>query len=132
MDHELIAYLDARFREFDARFGEFGARFRESAQQIEGLREDINQQFAREREETNRQFTSLRGELEVRFTRVEETSRHAHVLIEGLYHRVGLLAEAFSGFDDKLEAVRSELKEEIGEVRILLHQSYRHLDRRIG
>jgi uncharacterized protein involved in exopolysaccharide biosynthesis len=107
MDHELIAYLDARFRE--------------TSQQISDLREETNQQFA-----------DLRGEIDVRFTGVEETARHAHVLIEDLRGDVRLIAEGVSAFDGKLDALRTELKEEIAEVRNLLEQSYRHLDRRIG
>lgn len=140
MDHELIAYLDARFRDIAQQISglreemsqQFGREREKTDGQFTSLREDMSQQFAREREETNGQFTSLRGELDVRFTRVEETARHAHVLIESLHGDVRLLAEGMSGFDGKLEALRTELKEEIGEVRILLQQSYRHLDRRIG
>ncbi|HEX2223909.1 MAG TPA: hypothetical protein VHN15_06865 [Thermoanaerobaculia bacterium] len=100
MDQELVAF-------FEKKFGE-------TAQQITSLREETVQQFA-----------SLREETSERFERVEESIRYTQITVEKMRDEIQLLAEGVSGFDEKLEAVRTELKAEIGEVRDLLTVSYR-------
>ncbi len=79
MDKELIAYLDARFKEI--------------AQQMAVSREEI----AALREETSRRFENLEG-----------STRHAVVLIEGLRHELHLVAESVFRVSERLERYRKE------------------------
>jgi archaellum component FlaC len=138
MDQELIAYLDERFREsaqalarfrdetnqrfdtIDQRFGTIDQRF-DTIDQRFGT---IDQRFGT----IDQRFDTI----DQRIDQVEEGVRHTQVLVEDVRSDVRLLAEGVSSFDGKLDAVRLELKEEIGEVRSLLEASYRDMDRRIG
>lgn len=114
MDQELVAFLEKQFGE--------------SAQQIARLREETGQQFASLREETAQQF----AETNRRFEGVEDSIRYTQITVEQMRDEIQLLAEGVSGFSEKLDTVRTELKAEIGEVRDLLRLSYSDLNRRIG
>ena len=121
MDQELIAYLDARFRE--------------AAQRVEGLREETTQQIGSLRDE----FGSLRGEFESfreettqNFGRVDEGIRQVHVVVEGLRNgEVRVVSEGVSGFKEQLSDFRAEVSREFSDVRGLVGSTYTELDRRI-
>lgn len=85
------------------------ARFREMSQQIEGFREEAAQ----------------------RLERVEIEVRHAHVRIEGLHGEVRLLAEGIMGTEEKLQAFRTEIKQEFDDTRSLMRSAYAQVDRRV-
>jgi len=149
MDQELIAYLDARFRETAQQIA--GLR-EETTGQIKGLREETAQQFAAAREETAQQITGLREEttehfkqidrrfeqvdrrfeqVDKRFEKVEETARHTLILVEGLRHEVQLLAESVSGMNEKLENYQSMTMTKFDQARKWIDPFYRELDGRI-
>jgi hypothetical protein len=160
MDQELIAYLDARFRETTQQIS--GLR-EETTQQISGLREETTQQitslrdeFLSFRGESTKQITSLRGEFlsfrgestqqitslrdefvsfreetSQNFDRADEKIRHVHVVVEGLRHEVHVLAEGLSGFGEQLSAFRTEVAHEFDDVRSLVSSSHKNLDRRL-
>lgn len=88
MDQELIAYLDKRFGE--------------NAQQIQGLREEM-----------------------------EESIRHTQILIEGARGEIRAVAEGVVGQNEKLEAFQREVKQEFNEVRQLIRPVYSELDQRV-
>ncbi|HEV7667501.1 MAG TPA: hypothetical protein VGS22_03175 [Thermoanaerobaculia bacterium] len=157
MDKDLIAYLDERFREGAQQLASFreeiDGRFRENSQQLASFREEADgrfrensQQLASFREETDgrfrensQQLASFRKEAERRFEeanrrieQVEDGVRYTQIMVEGVRGDVQLLAEGVGAFDGKLAVHRLEFKEEIEEVKALLHLSYRDLNRRIG
>ena len=128
MDQELIAYLDARFRE--------------ATQQVESLREETTQQIGSLRDEFGSlrdEFGSLRGEFESfreettqNFGRVDEGIRQVHVVIEGLRNgEVRVVSEGVSGFKEQLSDFRAEVSQEFDAVRGLVRSTYTELDRRI-
>jgi len=116
MDQELIAYLDARFRE--------------ASEQVEGLREE----FAGFRGETTQQISGLRGEItslrdefvgfreetSQNFSRADEKIRQVHIVVEDLRDEIKVLAEGLSGFGEQLNSFRTEVS-----------QSHTELDRRL-
>lgn len=106
MDQELISYLDERFRE--------------TAQQIQGLRE-----------ETTHQLQGLRQENTQRFEQLEEGIRHTQISIEGLRGEVRLVAEGMMGLDERLGFLRTELKQDIDDVRRLIPPVIASLDQRV-
>lgn len=133
---ELMAFLDERFRENARETARLiDERFQENARQMDERFQKTSQEIASFREETNGRFERMDGRFERmdgRFERVEESVRHTQIQVEGLRGDTRLLAEKIGTFDDKIESVRSELKEEIGGVKSLLLHSYGELDRRIG
>lgn len=106
MDQELIAY-------FDERFGE-------SSRQIKELREETRRQFGEFREETTR-----------RFERVDEAIRHTQVMVEDLRSDVQTVAEGVVAANERIDALRKEMKQEITEVRHFVQLSYTDLDNRV-
>ena len=106
MGQELIAYLDERFRE--------------TAQQIQGLREETRQQFQDFREETTR-----------RFEQVDEGIRHTWISIEAMRGDIRQVAEGVIGLDERLGFLRTELKQEIDQVRTFIPPLYLELDKRV-
>ncbi|HEY2293399.1 MAG TPA: hypothetical protein VGM86_22075 [Thermoanaerobaculia bacterium] len=102
MDQELIAYLDERFRETN--------------QQIAGLREE---------------FVGFREEASQGLERVEIEVREAHVKIEDLQGQVRLLAEGVMSSEEKLQAFRTEIKQEFDDTRSLMRSAYAQVDRRV-
>jgi len=79
MDQELIAFLEARFRE-------------------------TSQQIAKLREETIGRFEQV----DSRFEKLEETTRYTLILVEGLHHEVHLVAESVLGMDEKIKRYHAE------------------------
>ena len=102
MDQELIAYLDTRFRETN--------------QQIAGLREE---------------FVSFREETSQRLERVETEVREAHIKIEDLHGQVRLLAEGVMSSEEKLQAFRTEVKQEFDDTHSLMRSADAQVDRRV-
>ena len=102
MDQELIAYLDTRFRETN--------------QQVAGLREEL---------------VSFREETSQRLERVETEVRHAHVKVEDLQGQVRLLAEGVMSSEEKLQAFRTEVKQDFDDTRSLMRSAYAQVDRRV-
>jgi archaellum component FlaC len=148
---EETAQQFASFREETAQ--QFASFREETAQQFAGFREETAQQITGVRgeitsfrEETAQQITGVRGEITSfreetaqrfaettrRFEGVEDSIRYTQITVEKMRGEIQLLAEGVSSFDEKLERVRTELKEEIGGVRDLLRLSYGDLNRRIG
>lgn len=84
MDQELIAYLDARFRE-------------------------TNQQIADLREETTRRFEQV-GK---RFDEVEESIRHTRIEVEGLRGEIRQVAEGVVGVAEQLESFKKDTNRRI-------------------
>ena len=109
MDQELIAYLDARFRETN--------------QQIAGLRGE----FASFREETAQRFEGVEARLE----KIANEVGYAHVKIEDLQGQVRLLAEGVMSSEEKLQTFRTEIKQEFDDTRSLMRSSYAQVDRRV-
>jgi hypothetical protein len=107
MDQELIAYFDERFRE--------------TAQQIQGVREELKQEIQSFREETGR-----------RFERVEEKIRHTQVMVEAGRGDIRMVAEGTYGLDERLGSFRKkEVQQEFEDVRKLIRPVYSSLDQRI-
>lgn len=106
MDQELIAYFDERFRE--------------TAQQIQGVREEMMQEIQGFREETGR-----------RFERVEEEIRHTQVMVEAGRGDIRMVAEGTYGLDERLVSFRKEVQQEFEDVRRLIRPVYSSLDQRI-
>jgi predicted nuclease with TOPRIM domain len=102
MDQELIAYLDKNFRE--------------TARQIEGLREEMIGRFE---------------QVGGRFERVEEAIRHNQVSLESLRGEVRLVAEGVMGLDERLGFLREEVSREVKEADSFLRLSYEDMDRHI-
>jgi hypothetical protein len=102
MDQELIAYLDARFRE--------------ASQQVTSLRDE---------------FVSFREETSQNFRRVDEEIRQVHVVVEDLRGEVHLVAEGVTGAGEQLNAFKAEVAQEFKDVKGLLRSSHTELDRRL-
>jgi hypothetical protein len=99
MDPELVAYLDKHFRE--------------TSRQIEGLREEMRQEFAKVREETAEQI------------------RHTRVEIEGMRDQIRLVAEGVASFDEILSNFKGEVRREFEDVRALIRPAYTALHDRV-
>jgi hypothetical protein len=95
MDQELIAYLDTRFRE--------------TSQQIENLRDQVD----------------------TRFERVEAAIRHTQVMVEAVRGEVRMVAEGVMASDEKLQFFRAEVKQEFDDTRSLMRSAYAQVDRRV-
>jgi chromosome segregation ATPase len=119
MDQELIAYLDARFREAN--------------QQIAGLREEIGG-LRGELGGLRGEFESFRAETGRNFDRVDGEIRKVGGLgpmIEDLRHQIQVVSDGVKGANERLDAFKVEVAQEFKEVRSLIHLSYKDLDRRI-
>lgn len=104
------------------------------SQQFADLRGEMDERFADLRGEMSRRFDEVDGrfdEVDARIDKVDEEVRLAHVSIEGLRGDIRLVADGVITANERIDAVRTELKEEIGDVKSLLHTSYRDLDRRV-
>lgn len=109
MDQELLAYLDRRFATLDQ-------RFQETSQQIEGLRAEMNRRFQ---------------EVDRRFERLEESVRHAHVLLESLRGDNRVVAEGLMGFSDQLEQHMKEVDRKLGDLHAAISPAYRNLEEKV-
>lgn len=106
MDQELIAYFDQHFREM--------------SRQIESLREETTQQIGGLRVEVTQQIQGLREETTQRFEEVTESIRHTRVMVEGVRSDLQLLAEGMMGTNESLGVFRTEVAQELKEVRSLI------------
>ena len=102
MDQELIAYLDERFRE--------------SSRQIAGLREETMSRF----EQMDEAIRNNKDEI-----------RHTQIVMEALRSDLQGVAEGVISTNQRLEAFREEMKQEVGEVRKILDLSHRDLSKRV-
>ena len=86
---------------------------------------------------------NLRGELkaDIREVRedlrveIHEVKRHTDVVAESLRSEIRLVAEGVAGLDEKFTQefvnVRTEIREQIGDVKALIRASHSDLDRRV-
>jgi hypothetical protein len=86
---------------------------------------------------------NLRGELkaDIREVRedlrveIQEVKRHSDVVAESLRSEIRLVAEGVAGLDEKFTQefvnVRTEIREQIGDVKALIRASHADLDRRV-
>jgi len=125
MDQELIAYLDARFRETAQ---QIAASREETAQQIAASRDETAQQIARLREETSGRFEQV----DSRFEKLEETTRHTIVLMEGMRHELHLVAESVVGTNERLERYHREATLTFHQVKEWIEPYFRNLDSRVN
>ncbi|HKI02901.1 MAG TPA: hypothetical protein VKK31_13080 [Thermoanaerobaculia bacterium] len=146
MDQELIAYLDERFRETSQQMQalsekttqQFQDLREETAQQFQDLRGETSQQIQGLREEATQQNQSLRQEFQDfreettrRFEQVDQGARHTHILIEAARGDIRQVAEGVVGMDERLGFLRTDLKQDIQEVRSLIPPLYKDLDMRL-
>ena len=90
------------------------------------------------RGELRADIRGLRGELKADLREVREeirdVKRHTDVVAESLRSEIRLVAEGVAGLDEKSTQefvnVRSEIREQIGDVKALLRAGYSDLDRR--
>ena len=82
---------------------------------------------------------NLRGELkaDMEGLRIEihEVKRHSDVIAESLRSEIRLVAEGVAGLDEKFTQefvnVRTEIRDQIGDVKALIRGGYAGLDRRV-
>ncbi len=119
MDQELIAYLDERFRE--------------SSRQIEGLRQETMSRFEQVDEaiQQNRD-ESRHTQNEVR--RTQDGVRHTQIMVEALRSDLQGVAEGVLGANQRIDALREEMKQEVGKVHHLVdlpHKDHRDVNERV-
>jgi hypothetical protein len=88
LDHELIAYLDERFRE--------------SARQMESFRAETSERL---------------DTMDKRLEQLDEQIRLTRVVAEGLRHEIHIVAEGVMGLSESLAAYQSETLLKFDEVR---------------
>lgn len=105
MDQELIAYFDERFRE--------------TSRQIEGLRQETMSRF----EQVDEAIRHNRDEI-----------RHTQIVVEALRSDVQGVAEGVMGANERIDALREEMKQEVGKVHHLVdlsHKDHRDVNKRV-
>jgi methyl-accepting chemotaxis protein len=117
MDHELIAYLDRRFREASQQISE----------EISSLRQDTTQQIASLRDETIQRFEQVDGrlqevdgrlqEVDGRLQELKETGHQTLILVEDLRGQIQMVAEGVAGANQRLDAFKDDTREEIKAIR---------------
>ncbi|MFL6194662.1 MAG: hypothetical protein ACJ75H_10865 [Thermoanaerobaculia bacterium] len=113
MDQELIAYLDARFRENSAQFEGL-------SQQIQGLQRDVT--------ENTRRIEGLeRGVAEN-----GEQIRYTQVQVEGLRGDIQLLAEGIMGSNERNDKLQVAVDRGFREVRTLMASAYSSFHQRVN
>jgi methyl-accepting chemotaxis protein len=123
MDQELISYFEAHFRE--------------SSQQIAAFREETKNRFEQmggEIKHMGGRIDEMGGritQMETRLDRVEEGVRHNGVQIEGLRDQVQLVAEGYSGIEERLQTLRVDMEAGFKEVRASVRLPFEHLDGRL-
>lgn len=120
MDQELIAYLDARFRENSTQFEGL-------SQRIQGLQTDVRSLQAEVTENTRR----IEG-LERSVAENGEQIRYAQVQIEGMRGDVQLLAEGIMGSHERNDKLQVNLDREFREVRTLMTSAYSGFHQRVN
>lgn len=116
MSEDLIAYLDARFRETSQQIAA-------TQQQIASLREETVQLF----EQVNQRFEQI----DQRFESVETAARHTVVLVEGLRHELHVVAEGFLGLNERVERYAEESRLSFSKVQAWIAPYFRNLDGRV-
>ena len=62
---------------------------------------------------------------------VDEIKRHVGVVIEGLYDRIGTVAEGLESHREEFQSFRGDVAREFEETRALIRLSYGELERRV-
>jgi archaellum component FlaC len=95
------------------------------------LRGELKADIREVREDLRVEIQGVREDLRVE---IHEVKRHSDVVAESLRSEIRLVAEGVAGLDEKFTQefvnVRTEIREQIGDVKSLLEASYRDLDRR--
>jgi archaellum component FlaC len=160
MDQELIAYLEERFRENSRQMQSFREEtsgqmqsfreeisgqvqsFREeNSRQMQSFREETSGQVQSFREEISHQIEALRQETMSRFEQVDDVVRqnkdeirHTQIMVEAVRSDLQGVAEGVMGANERIDALREEMKQEVGKVgdRIdLSHKAHKDLNRRV-
>lgn len=101
--------VDQRFEGIDRSFEQVDQRFEQVDQRFEGV--------------------------DQRFDHLEAEVRHAHVQNESLDEAVHKVAESVLALDEKLsrrmDGMETKMDRQHGDLRSLIHLSYRHLDHRV-
>jgi chromosome segregation ATPase len=137
MDQELIAYLDARFRETSQEIQGFRQETAQRFEQIDSRFEQIDSRF----EQTDSRFEQIDSrfeqtdsrfeQIDSRFERVETAIRHTHVLVEGLRSDIQMLGEGVMGIDEKLRYFRADVEKEFEATRSMINPPYADLNNRV-
>ena len=110
---------------------EIGSLRNELRTEVGGLRTELRTEVGSLRSEVGGLWTEV-GSLR---TEIADVKWHADVVAEGLRSDIRTVAEGVAGLDEKFtlefERVREEIREQIGDVKILLRVSYADLDRRV-
>ncbi len=110
MDQELVQYLEERFERQEQRFN---ARF----DRIEQRLDSHDMQFV----SIDQRFVSIDE-------RFDELKRHTGVLVEGLRHKVQLVAEGFATFvEGRYTQDQANIAQQFRETHALIRSSYDHL-----
>lgn len=123
MDQELMAYLEERFRESSREMRSFReetmSRFEQVDEAIRQNREAIRQN--REATEQNREAIQQNKD-EIRYTQI---------MVEGLRSDLQGVAEGVLSNTQRIDALREDMKQEVGEVRKTLDSSYKDISKRV-
>lgn len=111
MDQELRAFLEEREARMDERFARVEARMDEQFARVDERFSRVDEQFSR---------------IDERFEKVETEARHTRVLLEGLDHKIQLVAEGVAGVSERLEDFKAETARNFAEVRESLATQHRN------
>ena len=89
--------------------------------------DDVDRKF----DDVDRRFDDVDRKFDATDRRFDDIKRHFDVVGEALRSDIRLVAEGLAGLDDKFTREFGTVREEIGEVKILLRVSYGDLDRRV-
>ena len=104
MDKELIAYFDERFREIREESARQFERIDARLERIEIRLDRVDERLDRVEERLDR--------VEERLDKTEEAVRHTQILVEGLRSDTRQLAEGIIGFEQRMEDLRGEFKQQ--------------------
>jgi methyl-accepting chemotaxis protein len=137
MDQELISYFEAHFRESSQQIAAFREetknRFEQMGGRIDKMGGRIDEMGGRI-DEMGGRIDEMGGritQMETRLDRVEEGVRHNGVQIEGLRDQVQLVAEGYSGIEERLQTLRVDMEAGFKEVRASVRLPFEHLDGRL-
>jgi chromosome segregation ATPase len=137
LSEDLIAYLDARFRETSQQIAATQQQIVATQQQIASLREETAQRFEqvdRRFEQIDQRFEQVDRrfeQIDQRFDAVETTARHTVVLVEGLRHELHTVAEGFLGLNERVERYAEESRLSFSKVQSWIAPYFRNLDGRV-
>lgn len=127
MNQELIAFLEAHFRDSNQRMEAF---HQETTGQIEALRQEMLHRFEKTDQRLDRVEQHL-DQVDQRLEKLEDTTRYTLVLVEGLRHEIQLIAEGFMLLSEKLDRLQSEMTLSATQFKEWIEPYYRTLDGRI-